>query len=144
MRLNVKALAMTPSWGVATTIAVCVGLVSTGPILAQGVAEMHGAAQGADKAVAHAERSSVAEGASLAKSKNCLGCHQIDTKRVGPGFVAVAKRYSSIDAPIDYLAGSIRQGGGGRWGAVPMPAQSQVSLSDAKQIAVWILSLSKQ
>ena len=133
MRLNVKALAMTPSWGVATTIAVCVGLVSTGPILAQGVAEMHGAAQGADKAVAHAERSSVAEGASLAKSKNCLGCHQIDAKRVGPGFVAVAKRYSSI-----------RQGGGGRWGAVPMPAQSQVSLSDAKQIAVWILSLSKQ
>ena len=87
---------------------------------------------------------SVEEGAALAKSKNCLGCHQIDAKRVGPGFVAVAKRYSSVDAPLDYLSGSLQRGGAGRWGAVPMPAQPHVSDADARQIAAWILSLPKQ
>ena len=87
---------------------------------------------------------SVQEGAALAKSKNCLGCHQIDAKRVGPGFVAVAKRYSSIDAPLDYLSGSLQRGGAGRWGAVPMPAQPQINDADARLLAAWILSLSNQ
>eukprot|EP01037_Dinobryon_pediforme_P016145 gene16145-16323_t len=49
---------------------------------------------------------SVEEGAALAKSKNCLGCHQIDAKRVGPGFVAVAKREAG-------------QGDGGRYPCLP-------------------------
>ena len=42
---------------------------------------------------------------------------------------------------VDYLAGKIRGGGRGAWGAVPMPAQTQVSAEDARQLAEWILSL---
>ena len=55
---------------------------------------------------------------------------------------SVAERYAGQgDAMVDYLAGKIRGGGRGAWGAVPMPAQTQVSAEDARQLAEWILSL---
>ena len=82
-------------------------------------------------------------GAELAKSKICLGCHQPASKLVGPAIVSVAERYESLDDPVAYLSVTIRQGGRGRWGAVPMPAQSQVSEDEARRLAQWILSLRK-
>ncbi len=80
-------------------------------------------------------------GPDLIKAKTCLGCHQMDSKRVGPGFNQIAERHGNTNGALDYLAGAIRQGGRGRWGAVPMPAQPQVSDLEAHQIASWILSL---
>ncbi len=80
-------------------------------------------------------------GIDLAKSNNCLACHQVDRKRVGPAFTLVAQRFANQEGAIDYLANAIRHGGRGRWGAVPMPAQPQVSPADAQIIAAWILSL---
>lgn len=80
-------------------------------------------------------------GLALAKSKTCLGCHQVDTKRVGPAFKQIAQRHADTAGNLDYLASAIRQGGRGRWGAVPMPAQPQVSDSESRQLALWILSL---
>ena len=55
-------------------------------------------------------------------------------------------RYAAQGQPgaADYLAQSIRNGGKGRWGAVPMPAQPQVSAQQAHELAEWILSLAKQ
>jgi cytochrome c len=82
-----------------------------------------------------------ADGLALAKSKTCLGCHQVDTKRVGPSFNAIAQRYAGQANAEKLLAAAIRQGGKGRWGAVPMPAQSQVSEQDAQRLAQWISSL---
>jgi cytochrome c len=84
---------------------------------------------------------SVAAGLELARTKTCLGCHQLDSKRVGPSFQAVAQRHGPQTDSLEYLASAIRQGGRGRWGAVPMPAQPQVSQQDALQLAQWILSL---
>lgn len=81
------------------------------------------------------------KGFALAKSKTCLGCHQIDAKRVGPAFQQIAQRHADTPGNLDYLSGAIRQGGRGRWGAVPMPAQPQVSESDSRLLAQWILSL---
>lgn len=81
------------------------------------------------------------KGFALAKGKTCLGCHQIDTKRVGPAFQQIAQRHADATGSLDYLANAIRQGGRGRWGAVPMPAQPQVSESESRQLAQWILSL---
>jgi cytochrome c len=77
----------------------------------------------------------------MARKKNCLGCHQLDSKRVGPSFQAVAQRHNAQLGSLDYLAGAIRQGGRGRWGAVPMPAQPHVNQQDALQLAQWILTL---
>jgi cytochrome c len=77
----------------------------------------------------------------LARKKTCLGCHQVDSKRVGPSFQAVAQRHAAQSGSLEYLASAIRQGGRGRWGAVPMPAQPQVNQQDALQLAQWILTL---
>ena len=82
-----------------------------------------------------------ADGAQLAKSRTCLGCHQPASKLVGPAFSSVADRYASMGDPVAYLSVSIRQGGRGRWGVVPMPAQPQVSEDEARRLAQWILSL---
>ncbi|PLC52356.1 hypothetical protein CR155_19115 [Pollutimonas nitritireducens] len=83
-------------------------------------------------------------GIDLAKSNNCLACHQVDKKRVGPSFSLVAQRFAYQEGALEYLAQAIRHGGRGRWGAVPMPAQPHVSPGDARLIAAWILSLADQ
>ena len=81
-------------------------------------------------------------GLDLAKSKACMACHQVDVKRVGPPLASVAERYAGQgDAMVDYLAGKIRGGGRGAWGAVPMPAQTHVSPEDVRLLAEWILTL---
>jgi cytochrome c len=80
-------------------------------------------------------------GLELARKKTCLGCHQVDSKRVGPSFEAVAQRHATQSGSLEYLASAIRQGGRGRWGAVPMPAQPQVNQQDALQLSQWILTL---
>ncbi|OZI62199.1 c-type cytochrome [Bordetella genomosp. 11] len=80
-------------------------------------------------------------GESLVKSKVCLGCHQVDSPRVGPPFTAIAQRYAGQPDAEGYLADSIRNGGRYRWGKLSMAAQPQVSPSEAREIANWILSL---
>lgn len=90
---------------------------------------------------AHASEPDSTEMLAFAKSKVCLGCHQVDAKRVGPSFTLIAQRHAEQPGAQEYLASAIRQGGRGRWGAVPMPAQPQVSEADAKRLAQWILTL---
>lgn len=77
----------------------------------------------------------------FARSKQCLACHQVDTQRVGPSFRAIAERYAGAPGAGPYLASTIRDGSRGKWGAIPMPAQAQVSAVDAARLATWILSL---
>lgn len=78
----------------------------------------------------------------LALKRQCMNCHQIDSKRVGPPFKAIAERYaSSAVAMAPVLARKIRSGGKGTWGQVGMPAMSQVSETEALQLAQWILQL---
>jgi cytochrome c len=83
-------------------------------------------------------------GQSLVKEKVCLGCHQVDSPRVGPPFAAVARRYGGQPDAETYLANSIRNGGRYRWGKLSMAAQPQVSPEEAHEIARWILSLAPQ
>lgn len=70
----------------------------------------------------------------------CFTCHSVEKKLVGPAFRDVAVRYRSHDDPVGYLSGKIRSGSSGEWGSV-MPAMSQLQASQAKQIAVWLMSL---
>ncbi len=77
----------------------------------------------------------------LAKSKNCLSCHAIDKKVVGPAYQDVAKKYAGQKDAVDKLANKIMKGGAGVWGVVPMPANSQVSEGEAKKLAAWVLTL---
>ncbi len=76
----------------------------------------------------------------LAASRNCLACHAMDRKLVGPAFKDVAARYAGRNA-ADALAAKIVKGGAGAWGPVPMPANPQVSPAEAKALATWVLGL---
>lgn len=82
------------------------------------------------------------EGLALARAKACLGCHQVDKKRVGPAFVAIAERRAEQPDAVAYLTQVIRKGGRGQWGAVPMPGQA-VNEQDAQKLAQWVISLRK-
>lgn len=77
----------------------------------------------------------------LAKSKNCMACHAVDKKLVGPAYKDVAKKYAGDAKAADMLAAKIVKGGSGVWGAIPMPANTQVSPAEAKKLATWVLSL---
>ncbi|MEI6383606.1 MAG: c-type cytochrome [Betaproteobacteria bacterium] len=77
----------------------------------------------------------------LATSKNCMACHNVDKKIVGPSYKDIAKKYAADKAAPDNLAKKIIQGGSGAWGPVPMPANPQVSEAESKKLAAWVLSL---
>jgi len=77
----------------------------------------------------------------LAAAKNCMACHAVDKKLVGPSYKDVAKKYAGQKDAVDKLATKITKGGSGAWGAIPMPANPQVNDADAKKLASWVLSL---
>ena len=77
----------------------------------------------------------------LAAAKNCMACHAVDKKLVGPSYKDVAKKYAGQKDAVDKLATKITKGGSGAWGAIPMPANPQVNEVDAKKLAGWVLSL---
>lgn len=76
----------------------------------------------------------------LATSKNCMACHAVDKKLVGPSYKDVAAKYAGQKGAADKLADKIVKGGSGVWGPVPMPANPQVSAAEAKKLAAWVLS----
>jgi cytochrome c len=76
----------------------------------------------------------------LATKKNCMACHALDKKLVGPSYKDVAAKYAKDNTAAAKLAEKIQKGGQGVWGPVPMPANPQVSAEEAKTLAAWVLS----
>lgn len=79
----------------------------------------------------------------LAQKNTCTACHAVDKKLVGPAYQDVAKKYAGQKDAAGQLAESIRKGGSGKWGNVPMPAQPALGEADAKILAEWVLSGAK-
>ena len=82
-------------------------------------------------------------GADLAKAKNCLACHAVDKKLVGPAYKDVAAKYKGDSKAAAMLFDKVRHGGSGNWGQVPMiphPAD-KISDDDLKAAIAWILAL---
>ncbi|HOV19072.1 c-type cytochrome [Ottowia sp.] len=77
----------------------------------------------------------------MAKAKNCMACHAIDKKVVGPAYKDVAKKFGGQAGAADMLADKIMKGSSGTWGPVPMPPNTNVNAAEAKSLATWILSL---
>lgn len=77
----------------------------------------------------------------LATAKNCMGCHALQKKILGPAYMDVANKYRSDKAAPDKLAAKIMAGGAGSWGVVAMPANPQVNEAEAKKLAAWVLGL---
>ena len=79
----------------------------------------------------------------LAQKNACVACHGVDKKIVGPAYQDVAKKYAGQKDAVALLSESIRKGGSGKWGPVPMPAQPTLSDADVKTLATWVLSGAK-
>lgn len=77
----------------------------------------------------------------LATAKNCMACHAIDKKVVGPAYKDVAEKYKNDKTAADRLTTKVIKGGAGVWGPIPMPANVQVTEAEAKKLVAWVLSL---
>ena len=97
----------------------------------------------APKEAAPAAKKAPMPGEALVKGSDCLACHNVTKKIVGPAYVNVAAKYAATAENIDYLAGKIIEGGSGVWGAIPMSPHPAISKDDAKEMAKYILSLKK-
>lgn len=76
----------------------------------------------------------------LATAKNCMACHAVDKKLVGPSYKDVAAKYKADKGAVDMLAAKIIKGGAGVWGPVPMPPNAQVNEAEAKKLAAWVMA----
>ena len=77
--------------------------------------------------------------ADLAKAKNCMGCHAIDKKVIGPAYRDVAAKYKGQKEAEAKLVASITKGSTGTWGPMAMPPNA-VSADEALTLAKWVLA----
>lgn len=94
----------------------------------------------ASAARAFCDSGKLAKGAEIAVFRGCLGCHTVDTKRIGPSYQEIAKKYPHTQDVIAQLAKKIKDGGKGNWGELAMPANA-VNDQEAATLAEWVLSL---
>jgi cytochrome c len=83
----------------------------------------------------HAEASQA-----LAKRYACVACHQPSTKMVGPSWADIKAKYGDGSTTVEQLAQSIKAGSSGKWGTMPMPAQSHIPDADLQSLAKWLLA----
>jgi len=81
------------------------------------------------------------DGQALIAKSDCLVCHKLHEKAIGPAYDLVAKKYEPTDANITMLAGKVIKGGTGVWGAMPMTPHADLALEDAKAMVKYILSV---
>ena len=76
----------------------------------------------------------------LAKKHNCLACHTVDKKAVGPAYKDIAKKYKgqNVNASLEQ---KVKKGGVGVWGQVPMPPNPAVPDGDLKKLVDWIVKM---
>ena len=79
----------------------------------------------------------------LLKKGNCMGCHKMEGKLVGPGFAEIANKYKGDASAPAKLETKIIKGGAGAWGTMPMPAMNNVKPEDVKAMVTYIMTLAK-
>lgn len=83
------------------------------------------------------------KGLELVAKSDCLTCHKVADKLIGPAYQDIASKYEATDENIEMLAGKIIKGGQGVWGQIPMTAHPQLSEQDAQQMVKYIMLLKK-
>lgn len=99
-------------------------------ITALALAALCGSAQAEDKLV---------PASIIARQKNCIACHKMDERLVGPAYTSIAAQYTLDD--IERVANSIKKGSKGLWGTIPMAPNHRVSDDEALQLAQWIITM---
>ena len=83
------------------------------------------------------------KGLALVGKSDCLTCHKVDEKNIGPAYRDVAAKYENTEENVKMLAGKIIKGGSGVWGAIPMTPHPTLSQEDAEALAKYVLLLKK-
>ncbi len=91
----------------------------------------------------HQAANAIDQGKALVDANNCLGCHKLDEKMVGPAFRDVAKKYQKDSKALAYLVNKLGNGGAGVWGEMNMPAFSGLSEAERTALATYVLSLAE-
>jgi len=81
------------------------------------------------------------KGLELIAKSDCLTCHKVNEKLIGPAYRDVAAKYENTDANVALLASKVLKGGSGVWGAIPMTPHAALSEADDKQMVKYILLL---
>ncbi|MBL8514312.1 MAG: c-type cytochrome, partial [Betaproteobacteria bacterium] len=76
----------------------------------------------------------------LATKHNCMACHRVEGKLLGPSFKEIAGRYAGKGDAMTTLSARIMSGGAGNWGQIPMPPNPNVGEHDLSALVKWILS----
>ena len=79
----------------------------------------------------------------LAKKSNCLACHSVDKKMVGPAFIEISKKYAGDKTAVKTLGAKVKTGTKGVWGQIPMPPNPNVKDADIETLVKWILAGAK-
>jgi cytochrome c len=79
----------------------------------------------------------------LAKKSNCMSCHTVDKKLVGPAYKDVAAKYAGKADAVKTLSAKVKAGGKGNWGEIPMPPNANVKDADIETLVKWILAGAK-
>lgn len=82
-------------------------------------------------------------GLELVAKSDCLTCHKVEEKAIGPAYRDVANKYTNDDQTVKMLADKIIKGGSGVWGQIPMSAHPALSPEDAQQMVKYVLLLKK-
>lgn len=98
-------------------------------------------APGTEKTVDNSSNPDYQKGLALIAKNDCLGCHKVSEKLVGPAYKDVANKYTTAD--LSMLSDKVLKGGSGVWGQIPMAAHTNLSKEDAEQIVKYILLLKK-
>ncbi len=83
------------------------------------------------------------KGLELVGKSDCLTCHKVNEKNIGPAYKEVAAKYENTSANVKMLAEKIMKGGSGNWGAIPMTPHPALSQNDAEALAKYVLLLKK-
>ncbi|MDQ6815764.1 MAG: c-type cytochrome [Bacteroidota bacterium] len=86
-------------------------------------------------------KADIEEGKQLLSKSDCLTCHQLKVKVVGPAYSAVAAKYPATEANISKLSEKIIKGGSGVWGPIQMSPHPSIATEDAQKMVKYILSL---
>lgn len=81
------------------------------------------------------------KGKDLMAKSDCMACHSVDAKIVGPGFKEIAAKYKGDKTATAKLTEKVIKGGAGVWGEIPMSPHPQLSNADATEMVTYILSL---
>lgn len=87
------------------------------------------------------DNAEIKKGEMLISKSDCFACHKLQEKLLGPSYKEVANKYEKTRANIDYLAGKIKNGGSGVWGAIPMAPHPALSDDDVKAMVHYVLSI---